>query len=169
MSDFFDNFRHFVVLPQTEEGSEAINFDPEQYEKHYIITLLLNQPVISSWREAPHDELNVSENLRMAISNFNKREAACSFLQLLEMEMDKNYLVMALSYNPPAMPNSPIGAEINDAGEPDISQYLESTIGCWLYNRDRWYQLVSREARFKRKLFVIHAKEYERKTAQNVF
>jgi hypothetical protein len=169
MSNFFDNFKNFVVLPQTEEGSDATDFVPEQYEKHYIVTVLLNQPVISCWNEAPRHEVEVSKSLHMAVSKFNKREAACSFLQLLEMEMDKNYLVLALSYNPPGRLNSPIGADINDAGDPDISRYLESTIGCWLYNRERWYQLISVGARFKRKLFVIHAREYEKKTVSNMY
>jgi hypothetical protein len=149
--NFFDNYKKFVVLPQENEDACKKEYRHQDYERHFIVTLSLYDPLISCWKEATKHEVSIKESLGRVVRGFNEKEHGFYHLQLLELTEDKPYLVLALSC---AIKKD---KEQEDA---DLSYIVEKAISNSLYNEECWYRLIGEKGRIKRQLFCCTYKEY---------
>jgi hypothetical protein len=151
--NFFDNYKEFVVIPLEDQDDHVEEFHPHDYAKHFIITLSLNDSRISSWKEAENYQIKIDKSLEKVVTEFNKKKKGSYHLQVLELEEDKSYFVLALSCK----------TYHNDEKEfnENITYLLEKMIANPLYVGECWYQLIGEKGRVERKLFTYAYKEYK--------
>jgi hypothetical protein len=151
--NFFDNYKEFVVIPLEDKNDHGEEFHPHDYAKHFIITLSLNDSRITCWKEAENYQIEIDKSLEKVVREFNKKAKGSYYLQILELEEDKLYFVLALSCKA-KHDNEKECAE-------NISYLLEKMIANPLYVGECWYQLIGEKGRVERKLFTYAYKEYQ--------
>ncbi|MBD1383347.1 hypothetical protein [Metabacillus arenae] len=149
--DFFDNYKKFIMIPEEQNANQSREFDPQDYEAHYILTLSLYDSLISNWGEAIKYEIEVEKSIENVLEEFNSDQKGLYHLQLLELESDKPYFVLALSCK-----NKFENQEANDR----ISYILEKVISNPFYVGQGWFQFIGDKGRIKRKLFCFSFTEY---------
>jgi hypothetical protein len=153
--NFFDNYKEFVVLPSENKPACKKEFDPRDYDRHFIVTLSLYDSLISCWSEANKYEIEVEKSLEKVLKEFNKKQQGVYHLQILELKEDTSYFVLALS------------CKIKEEDEKKITSgimyILEKMISTPLYNEESWYRLIGEKGRVKRQLFHFTYKEYKEK------
>ncbi|MGN7470115.1 hypothetical protein [Brevibacillus sp. SAFN-007a] len=146
MSDrFFENYKAFVVLPEKERKAGPKAFDPSDYTRHFVLTCSLYDSLIANWKEAAKFKVEPRQGLARVIEAFNRKHGDDVYLQILEMEEDQSYFVLALS-----------SATADDQEQEDtnrIVQLLEKDFACDLLIGETWYQLIGDKGKFERKLF----------------
>ncbi|WP_088071721.1 hypothetical protein [Gottfriedia luciferensis] len=149
--DFFVNYKSFVVTPLNQHKFGDVSFNPEDYAIYYILTVSLNDPLISNWKDASEYKIDARKSIDHVLNEFNEKQGGKYHLQVLEFENDKSYFVIALSCK-----NKIEDEEINDI----ISNYIENLITNSFYIGQNWYKLIGHRGRNERKLFNISIKEY---------
>jgi len=147
--NFFANYKKFVVPPRDQQKVENEEFNPKDYASYYILTLSLNDSLISSWNEAKDYEIDIHKSILKVLKEFNEKQYGNKHLRLLELENDNSYFVIALSCK-------------NKSIEPieEISNYIEKMISTPFYIGQNWYRLIGHKGRVERKIFHITLKEY---------
>lgn len=148
---FFADYKKFIVIPKEEEKFSAKGFDPHEFASHFILTLSIFDPVISSWAEASKHDIEVEKSIDHVLDVFNQRNHGIYHLKLLELEKDKTYFVLALSVKDKI--------ELGQA-EFEISNIIERMISNPFYIGQSWYKFTSEKGRVERKLFCFSFKEY---------
>lgn len=148
---FFANYKEFIISPLEEQKVNQIEFDPQDYHTHYILTLSLYDFLLSSWREANKYEIEVEKSIEKVLEEFNTTQKGIYHLQVLELEGDKSYFVLSLSCKT-KMENK----EANDR----ISYIIEKIISNPFYIGQSWFRLIGEKGRVKRKLFCFSFREY---------
>jgi hypothetical protein len=88
---FFADYKKFIVIPKQDEKFSEKGFDPHEFASHFILTLSIFDPVISSWTEASKHEIEVEKSIEHVLDTFNQRNHGVYHLNLLELEEDKTY------------------------------------------------------------------------------
>jgi len=148
---FFADYKKFIVVPEQEEKYSDKGFDPHEFASHFILTLSIFDPVISSWAESSKHEIDVEKSIEHVLEGFNERYHGVYHLKLLELEMDKTYFVLALSVKDKIEP---------EQAEFGISNIIEKMISNPFYIGQSWYKFTSEKGRVERKLFCFSFKEY---------
>lgn len=148
--NFFADYKNYVVLPVEQKVSKE-EFDPKDYGAYYILTLSLYDSLISEWREAIKFEIEVEKSIETVLSEFNRRHNGMYHLQVLELESDKPYFVLALSCK----------NEIeNQEAMEQIPYIVEKRLSNLFYTGQCWFKLIGQRGRMTRKLFCCSFKEY---------
>ncbi|MEW9668379.1 hypothetical protein [Ammoniphilus sp. 3BR4] len=148
---FFDNYKQFVTIPPEKKPEDELKFHPEDYDKYFIITVSLYNPLVSCWREANKYHIEIETSLNRVGEEFNKRHWGSDYLQVLELEEDKLYFVWALSCKSKK--------ESKENLQDRVSYFLEKLSNS-LYVGESWYQLIGDKGRINRQLFSYTWKEY---------
>ncbi|MCM3669387.1 hypothetical protein M3181_10310 [Mesobacillus maritimus] len=148
---FFADYKKYIVIPREEHKFSDKGFDPHEFASHFILTLSIFDPVISSWKQASKHDINVEESITKVLDVFNQRNHGTYHLKLLEMEEDKTYFVLALSVKERIKP---------EHAEFEISDIIEKQISNPFYIGQSWYKFTSEKGRVERKLFCFSFKEY---------
>ncbi|MDQ0219586.1 hypothetical protein ELQ35_18820 [Peribacillus cavernae] len=146
---FFADYKKFIVLPEEEVSKEE--FDPQNYATFYIVTLSLYDSLLTNWREANKYEIEVEKSIETVLEEFNRKQRGIYNLQILELESDNSYFVLALSCK-----SKIENEEANDR----ISHILEKILSNPFYIGQGWYKLIGEKGRIERKLFCFSFKEY---------
>jgi hypothetical protein len=148
---FFADYKKFIVIPKQDEKFSEKGFDPHEFASHFILTLSIFDPVISSWAEASKHDIDVEKSIENVLDGFNQRNHGVYHLKLLELEKDHTYFVLALSVK-----------DKIDPGQADfeISNIIEKMISNPFYIGQSWYKFTSEKGRVERKLFCFSFKEY---------
>lgn len=149
--NFFDKYQEFVVAPPDEKADRTEPFNPQGYTKHYILTFSLFDSLISCWREAKKYHIDVRKSLEKAVGHFNKKNGSVH-LQILELEEEKAYFVLALS--------CATTEENEEEVPPAITSLLEKDFANDLLIGETWYQLIGFKGKFERRLFSYTSKAY---------
>ncbi|GEB34679.1 MULTISPECIES: hypothetical protein [Brevibacillus] len=153
MSDrFFGNYKAFVVIPAKEKGAGPKAFDPSDYSRHFILTFSLYDSLITCWKEAGKFKVQPRQGLARVIDAFNLKHDGTAYLQMLEMEDDQPYFVLALSCKS--------AADHEQAAINRITQLLEKDFATDLLIGETWYQLIGAKGKFERKLFSYNIQPY---------
>lgn len=149
---FFNNYKQFVTIPPEKKPEDEVTFRPEDYDKFFIITVSLYNPLISCWREAANQyHIEIDTSLKRVGEEFNKKHKGSDYLQVLEVEEDNLYFVWALSCNTKHDSQEDLNSRIS---------YLLSKLSNSLYVGESWYQLIGDKGRINRQLFSYTMKEY---------
>jgi hypothetical protein len=148
--DFFSNYEEFIILPADEQKANQ-EFNAGEYASHFILTLSLYDSLIVSWSEAGKFEIEIEMSLQKVLEDFNRKQGDCYHVQLLELDREKSYFVMALSCK---------NKVENEEAEDRISYVLEILLSNHFYVGQSWYRLIGDKGRIKRKLFTYSYKEY---------
>lgn len=148
---FFADYKKFIVIPKQDEKFSEKGFDPHEFASHFILTLSIFDPVISSWTEASKHDIDVEKSIEHVLDVFNTRNHGVYHLKLLELEMDHTYFVLALSVKDKINPGQ---------AEFEISNIIEKMITNPFYIGQSWYKFTSEKGRVERKLFCFSFKEY---------
>ena len=148
---FFADYKKYIVIPQEEQKVSEKAFDPQEYASHFILTLSIYEPVVCNQIEARKHEIDVEKSIERVLTNFNQKHRGAYLLQLLELEDDKPYFVLALS--------SEKRIEKAEA-ESQLTDIIEKLITNPFYIGQGWYKLISEKGRVERKLFCFSYKEY---------
>ncbi|WP_121613256.1 hypothetical protein [Mesobacillus foraminis] len=148
---FFADYKKFIIIPEEEHKVGKKAFDPGDYASHYILTLSIFDAVISEWRQAAKHDIDVKQSVHSVLTEFNLKHYSNFHLQLLELDMDKSYFVLALSSR------NQIEAE---AAQTRVSDIVEKMITNPFYIGQSWYKLTSERGRVERRLFSFSYKEY---------
>jgi hypothetical protein len=149
---FFTNYREFVIQPPQEQKNGEEKFNPHDYDKHFIVTFSLYDSLLSCWGEANKYEIDVEKSLENVVKECNKKEKGRYYLQVLELEEDKSYFVLALSCK--------TKEESTEELHETIRFLLEKRISNPLYSEEYWYRLIGEKGRIKRQPFYVSYKEY---------
>jgi hypothetical protein len=148
---FFADYKKFIVIPKQDEKFSEKGFDPHEFASHFILTLSIFDPVISSWAEASKHDIDVEKSIEHVLDVFNQRNHGVYHLKLLELEMDHTYFVLALSVKDKIDPGQ---------AEFEISNIIEKMISNPFYIGQSWYKFTSEKGRVERKIFCFSFKEY---------
>jgi hypothetical protein len=143
---FFADYKKFIIIPEEEHKVGKKAFDPGDYASHYILTLSIFDAVISEWRQAAKHDIDVEQSIHNVLTEFNLKHYSTYHLQLLELDMEKSYFVLALSSR------NPIEAE---AAETRVGDIVEKMISNPFYIGQS-----CERGRVERKLFSFSYKEY---------
>ncbi|MFD2370985.1 hypothetical protein ACFSO0_13740 [Brevibacillus sp. GCM10020057] len=151
--NFFGQYKEFVVVPKEskDEGGEGA-FTPQDYAAHYILTFSLYDSGIACWREAAKFHVDVEKSLHKVVADLNTKKRAVLRLELLEIDPEKTYFVLALSWRG--------GEEEEPAVLARIHSFLEKDFSTDLLIGERWYQLIGDKGKFERRLFVYTLEKY---------
>lgn len=152
--NFFGQYKEFVVVPkeEKEEGMEEV-FVPEDYACHYILTFSLYDSCISSWKDADKFHVDAINSLKKVVAELNAKKKNVVRLELLEIDDEKTYFVLALSWK--EMRNNE--QNVRDR----IHTFLEKDFSTDLLIRETWYQLIGAKGKFERRLFTYTMEKYE--------
>ncbi|MFC4769635.1 hypothetical protein [Effusibacillus consociatus] len=150
--NFFDTYKEFIVIPADDQKQYEEEFAPEHYAQHFIITLSLYDSHILCWREASKYEIEIEKSIQKVVEEFNQEEKGSYHLQILELDEDKPYFVLALSCKTKTQNEE----EVKNT----ISYLLEWKLANALYVGEYWFRLIGEKGRIKRKLFSFACKEY---------
>ncbi|CAH0345355.1 hypothetical protein [Bacillus sp. CECT 9360] len=148
--NFFADYKNYIVLPVEQEVSKE-EFDPKDYGTYYILTLSLYDSLISKWSEATKFDIDVEKSIETVLAEFNKRHKSKYHLQILELESDKSYFVLALSCK---------NEVENQEGMDRIPYIVEKRLSNPFYTGQCWFNLVGQRGRMSRKLFCFSFREY---------
>ncbi|MBM4762756.1 hypothetical protein [Bacillus sp. B15-48] len=148
---FFADYKKYIVPPLNEQKVSEKVFEPHDFSSHYILTLSIFEPVISNWAEASRHDIDVYESIKQVLTDFNEKYFQRYHLQLLELEDDKAYFVLALSIR------DNIEREV---AEKEIEKIIDKKISNPFYIGQSWYKFTSEKGRVERKLFCFSFKEY---------
>ncbi|MDX8289436.1 hypothetical protein SLL00_06510 [Metabacillus indicus] len=148
--DFFSNYEKFIIVPLEEQNAKQ-EFTPSDYPSHYILTLSLYDALIENWNEAAKFEIDIKAGLEKVLEEFNRKHGDHYHLQVLELDTDKPYFVLAFS--------SKMKIESEEA-DSRIAYVLEILLSNHLYVGQNWYRLIGDKGRIKRQLFSYSFKEY---------
>ncbi|MED4784634.1 hypothetical protein [Brevibacillus choshinensis] len=156
--NFFGHYKEFVVVPkeEKEEGMEEV-FVPEDYASHYILTFSLYDSCISSWKEADKFHVNAENSLKKVVAQLNAKKKSLVRLELLEIDDEITYFVLALSWK------EGNNNEQNMRGR--IQVFLEKDFSTDLLIGETWYQLIGAKGKFERRLFTYTMEKYEPRSA----
>lgn len=150
--EFFANYKEFIRIPIDKQKHKDKEFDPRDYASHYILTLSLNDSLLSNWREAHKYEIEVGKSIKKVLEEFNKVQEGIYHLQLLELEDDKSYFVLSLSCKTKVE---------KQAAEEQIVHIIEKVISNPFYVGQSWFRLIGDRGRINRKLFCFSFIEYK--------
>lgn len=146
MSDrFFGNYKAFVVIPEKEQKGVPKAFDPSNYTRHFVLTFSLYDSLIANWKEASKFQVQPKQSLARVVNAFNLKHGDAVYLQVLEMEEDQSYFVLALSCK--------TAGDQEQADMNRINHLLEKDFATDLLIAETWYQLIGAKGKFERKLF----------------
>jgi hypothetical protein len=149
-TNFFANYKDFIILP-LEEKVNITEFKPQDFVTHYILTLSLNESLISCWKEANKYELDIKQSIEDVLADFNRNQNGLYFLQVLELDEDKSYFVLSLSCK---------YAFESDEVNKRISYIIEKLLSNPFYVGQSWFRLIGEKGRIRRKLFCFSYREY---------
>lgn len=156
--NFFADYKKFIVVPIDEEQVGKEEFDPLKYASYYILTLSLFNSRISTWREAQKFEIDIEKSIKRVLEDFNSRQRGHFHLQLLELERNSNYFVLALS-SKEKIPS--------EDAEERIAYIIDKQVSNPFYVAENWYKLIGEKGRMARKLFCSSFREYTADAALN--
>lgn len=148
---FFADYKKFIIIPEEEHKVGKKAFDPSDYASHYILTLSIFESVITDWRQAAKHDIDVGKSIHNVLEEFNIKHYRAYHLQLLELDMDKSYFVLALSSRNKIEP---------EASQVQVRDIVEKMISNPFYIGQSWYKLTSERGRVERKIFSFSYKEY---------
>jgi len=148
---FFADYKKYIVIPKIEQRLSEKGFDPQTFACHYILTLSIFDPVISSWAQASKHDIEVDKSIEHVLEVFNHRNYGEYHLKLLELDEDKTYFVLALSAKDKIE---------SDQAEFEVSNIIEKMLTNPFYIGQSWYKFTSEKGRVERKLFCFSFKEY---------
>jgi len=151
--NFFDNYKDFIVVPVEDKKDYEEVFNPQDYAHHFIITFSLYYPLISCWKDAKKYDIDIEKSLQKVIRECNKKQKGSYYLQVLELEDDTSYFVLALSCNS--------RIENEEEFHKQISSLFERMLSNPLYVGESWYRLIDYTGRVERTLFTFTYKKYE--------
>ncbi|OIK12737.1 hypothetical protein [Bacillus sp. MUM 13] len=150
--DFFADYKDYIVLPEEPNSSTQGTFNPKDFAAFYILTLSLNDPLITSWSEAERYEIDANDSLEKVLEEFNRNHKDLFHLQSLEFDSDKPYFVLALSCR----------SKIEESeAETVLSSIVEKMLTNPFYIGQNWYKFIGEKGRVERKLFLYSYKEYK--------
>ncbi|MED3499722.1 hypothetical protein [Brevibacillus agri] len=153
MSDrFFGNYKAFVVIPEKKQKAEPKAFDPSDYTRHFVLTFSLYDSLIANWKEAAKFKVQPRQGLARVVDDFNLKHGGDAYLQILEMEEDQSYFVLALSCK--------TASDQEQAVMNRITHLLEKDFATDLLIGETWYQLIGTKGKFERKLFSYSIQPY---------
>ncbi|WP_409288403.1 hypothetical protein [Peribacillus sp. SCS-37] len=148
---FFADYSQFIVIPEEEKKTLAKQFNPADYASHYILTLSLYDALVTKWSDAGKYEVIPEKGIQTVLDDFNLRQRETLYLQLLELDKEKSYFVMALS----------IKDKLSlEESELKISHIVEKMLTNPFYIGQSWYKLIGDKGRIQRKLFCFSFREY---------
>ncbi|MDF2684509.1 MAG: hypothetical protein K0R47_5699 [Brevibacillus sp.] len=158
--NFFGHYKEFVVVPkgEKEEGIEE-EFVPEDYASHYILTFSLYDSCISSWKEADKFHVDAEHSLKKVVAELNAKKKSLVRLELLEIDDEKMYFVLALSWKERKNSEQTVRDRVQSFLEKDFSTDL--LIG------ETWYQLIGAKGKFERRLFTYTMEKYEPRSSDS--
>ena len=148
---FFADYKKYVVFPDEENKGRNKAFDPHDFASHFIVTLTIYQPVIECWQQAEKFSIDIKSSLEAVLAAFNGKHRGIWHLELLELDEQSLYIVLALS-----------SKEEVPEGEAEnlIFQVIERQLSNPLYIGQSWYQLTNERGRVERKLFCSSFRKY---------
>lgn len=156
--DFFSNYEKYIIVPLEAQNANK-EFNPGEYQSHFILTLSLYDSLISNWSEACKFEIEIGMGLEKVLEDFNRKHGDSYHLQVLELDHEKPYFVLAFSSK----------AKIaSEEAEDRISYVLEILLSNHFYVGQSWYRLIGDKGRIKRQLFSYSIKEYIAMESANV-
>jgi hypothetical protein len=150
--EFFANYKEFIRIPIEKQKHKHKEFDPQDYALHYILTLSLNDSLLSNWGEANKYEIEVDKSIEKVLEEFNKTQKGLYHLQLLELEEDQLYFVLSLSCK------TKVDKQV---AEEQIAHIIEKVISNPFYVGQSWFRLIGDRGRIDRKLFCFSFIEYK--------
>ncbi|WP_409298603.1 hypothetical protein V1498_09735 [Peribacillus sp. SCS-26] len=148
---FFADYSQFIVIPEEEKKTSTKEFNPADFASHFILTLSLYDALVTKWSDAGKYEVVPEKGIETVLEDFNLRQRDAVYLQLLELDKEKSYFVMALS----------IKEELSrEESALKISQIVEKMLTNPFYIGQSWYKLIGDKGRIQRKLFCFSFKEY---------
>ncbi|MBM7694512.1 hypothetical protein JOC77_003975 [Peribacillus deserti] len=149
--NFFANYSNFIVIPTEQQESGKKEYDPNDYATYYILTLALYDSLLLNWSEAHKYDVEVERCIESVLEDFNSSQIDHYHLQLLELDKQKTYFVLALSCKNKI--------ESKDANE-RIAYIIEKMLTNPFYIGQSWYKFTGDRGRIERKLFCFSFKEY---------
>ncbi|PLT30450.1 hypothetical protein [Peribacillus deserti] len=149
--NFFANYSSYIVIPEEQHESCKKEYDPAEYATYYILTLSLYDSLLLNWSEANKYEIEVERCIENVLEEFNTVQNDHYHLQLLELNKDKTYFVLALSCKNKI--------DSSDAQE-RIAYIIEKMLTNPFYIGQSWYKFTGDRGRIERKLFCFSFKEY---------
>ncbi len=148
---FFADYKKYIVFPDEEKNGRNKAFDPHDFASHFIVTLTVYQPVIDCWQQAGKFGIDIKAGLEAVIAAFNGKHRGSWHIELLELDEQSPYIVLALSSK----------QEVADAAADNfIHQIVERQLTNPLYIGQLWYQLTNERGRIERKLFSSSFRKY---------
>jgi hypothetical protein len=148
---FFADYKKYIVIPEEEKKVGKKAFDPRDFARHFILTLTIYQPVIETWAHAEKFSIEVNKSIEKVLEDFNRKHQGAFHLELLELEDDQLYFVLALSCRDQVEEEKTEGL---------IVQVVERLLTNPFYIGQSWYNLTSERGRVERKLFCYSYREY---------
>lgn len=151
--NFFADYKKFIVTPVDEKLNGKESFDPKNYTSHYIITLSIFNPRITTWKDAGKYDIDVDKSIKTVLKEFNIKHRESYHLQLLELDKFKNYFVLALS----------LKTKFETQEENDrIAFIVDRLLTNPFYVGQGWFNLIGEKGRVARKLFCCSFMKYEK-------
>jgi hypothetical protein len=149
--NFFANYSKFIVVPSVAPKVGKKDYDPQDYATYYILTLSLYDPLLLKWSEAYKYEIDVDKSIVTVLEEFNKKREGEFHLQLLELDQEKSYFVLALSCKDKIE---------NEKANERITYLIEKVLTNPFYVGQGWYKITGEKGRIDRSLFCCSFKEY---------
>lgn len=151
IENFFADYKKFIVEPEDENRVVNEVFDPKNYAAYYILTLSIFDSRVLTWKDANKFDIDVEKNIKTVLWDFNQKQRGQYHLQLLELDMSKNYFILALSTK------TKFNAEEENKR---ISYIIDKLLTNPFYVAQNWFNLIGEKGRVERKLFCCSFKEY---------
>jgi hypothetical protein len=148
---FFADYKKYIVIPDEEKKVGKKAFDPREFAGHYILTLTIYQPVIKTWAQAEKFNIDPQKSIEKVLEDFNQKHHDLYHLELLELEDQQLYFVVAFSCREKIE---------EDKTEGLISHIVERLLTNPFYIAQSWYNLTSERGRVERKLFCYSYRVY---------